>query len=291
MKHPLKSVAAMVLVTVMILISIPPAFARSEFLPPPNSYDHYHEFTKAHPELTEREGFVPLRYFSDFGELAVIHTTGDSYQYCIRDANGIEITLIISPNALTQTQNSYFLGIVPANCAAHLGTLVADDLPQSGDLIQPPANRYMVEVNGAEYWYISYPSSDLPPVLECIVFPREASDMDHVSLHIENPNAYPLAAEHTMLARLLNPAEAEEAVTEMYARIEGRHSSPRGFPLIICISVICGAAATAIAWLAISLVIRKRSKNPHRFGGNEVDNGMSDAESLSSSNETAPPLS
>lgn len=270
MKHPLKSVAAIILVTVIILLSIPSAFARSEFLPSPNSYDLYNTFTKAHPELTERETFVPLRYFSDFGELVVIHTVSDSYQYSLRDANGAVIILTLSPNSLTQIQDSYFLGTVPANHAAHLGTLVADDLPQSGDLIQPPANRYMVEMNGAQYWYISYQFSDLPPTLECIVFPGEASGMDHVSLHIENPNAYPLTAEHTMLARLLNPAEAEEAVSEMYARIERRHPLPKDFPLAICISVICSAAVTAVVtWLVTFLVMRKRAKNPHRFGGNE----------------------
>jgi len=99
---------------------------------------------------------------------------------------------------------------------------------------------------------------------------------------------YPHDGQSTLMARLLNPKTAEDAAEELEDHMSGKAQMRKKALRIILLSIASGVFAAAIVTF---LVIRKRSKNPHRLGGNEVDNGMSDAESLSPSNETAPPVS
>ena len=91
----------------------------------------------------------------------------------------------------------------------------------------------------------------------------------------------------SLIGKLLNRDTAPTAAAEIKARAAGFYEESWKRPLTICVSVICSAAVTAVVtWLATFLVMRKRAKNPHRFGGNETGESASDTEI---SDDNAPP--
>ena len=72
---------------------------------------------------------------------------------------------------------------------------------------------------------------------------------------------------NAMVARLLNPAEAEDAVAEMFSRIAGTHREP-GLSKSQKALVFGAVLAVATSAAVICIVMRKKAEKSHRFGGN-----------------------
>lgn len=76
---------------------------------------------------------------------------------------------------------------------------------------------------------------------------------------------YPLDAQSTLMARLLNPETAEDAAEDLYDHLSGKAQMRQKALRVTALSVLTGVFVTALA----AFIICKRVKKPHRFGGNE----------------------
>lgn len=220
MKISRKKICTLILIAVLIVISALGVFADSVYFPPGQSYDNYEDFSKAWPELVQSKEHVSFQQFSNSGELVEICTDGKGYSYRFKDTNDILIQL--EHPAHLSDANASFIDFDLIQMEPHLGIVTLPDKPALEDSVTPPATeRYIVDVCGAQYCYVS--RNDAPATLEYILFPSGISGKDDLIMYADNLREYPLTESPTLMAQLLDSDKAEGAVREMFARIKGEN--------------------------------------------------------------------
>ena len=237
---------------------------------PQKTFDTLEEYQASIEVYLPIENFVPyekISIFGDFSRSTVTHMEQTkAISYDVIDEN--DVTFTISPEAPSYDIHS----------------IEEADLNLLSDMrsLQGTAYASKSELRVGNVCYIYGTGNSLIGVR--FMFDDVVCEVTCTGSKLVN---YPLDAQSTLMTRLLNPKTAEDAAEDLYDHLSGKAQMRRKALRITVLSVLTGVFVTVLA----AFIIRKRTKNPHRFGGNEVDNSMSDAESLSSSNETTPPVS
>ncbi|MBP3395952.1 MAG: hypothetical protein J6L87_02145 [Clostridia bacterium] len=251
--------------------------------------------------------FVCYEQISSLGEFVQFSLTktyaGDiySFHYTVRDASGERIRITFRKYAYAFIAYGKLCTQDDATDPQWMTSLKDDSRKgHHAQRIELSNMSYQYLLGRLAAIYFSY--ADWHCKINCAYYPEnrekiEASLPDTIRLTgWERDAKYDLMAtptylypstDETTFARFLNASTAEAELQRLLLEMdENRHHHFSEAEI-----VLFAAFVALVAVLVAFLIMYKKLKNPHRFGGNEVDNGMSDAESLSSSNETAPPVS
>jgi hypothetical protein len=238
----MKKILFSTLVFLLLVISILPCMG-NEFIPSGPTYEYYEDYDSF---LEDRsipdEYFIPWENFSSLGTLRRISYNQWAYHYKyfyhFQDANGIELQLFCD-------EVPYYVSKGFA-----LDGLALDGIANLGK-IDTGEGLYCLCINDA---YYLYEDGDL----ERIVFQIVPADLTQyvrydlcfcIKTSIK-AQEYPSDEKHTLMARLLNPETASDAIDELRARLNGTYVEPWVLPTAICggAVVLAGAAtATAVA--------------------------------------------
>lgn len=216
---------------------------------PQTTFDTLAEYQASIEEYLPIENFVPYEKISIFGSFSrstVTHMEQTkTISYDVIDEN--DVTFTISPKA-----SSYDLHLIEEADLNLLSNMRSTEDTAYADKSELRVGN-VCYIYGAENSLIG-----VRFVLDDVVCEVTCTESKFVN--------YPHDGQSTLMARLLNPKTAEDAAEELEDHLSGKAQMRKKALRIILLSIASGVFAAAIVTF---LVIRKRSKSPHRLGGNE----------------------